>query len=82
MREAEPRISADAQASEQENDHGGWLEGFDSRFKGEDRLKEKVAEKAGAEPRMSAAEVINEVADAIRYTYCFEPENYARATTA
>ncbi len=78
MRDVEPRVSADAQTAAQENDHGGWLEGFDFRFKGEDRLKEKVAEKAAAEPRVSAAEVLDEIADAIRYTYCFEPENYAR----
>ena len=46
VREAEPRLSADAQAIEQENKdtHGGWLEGFDHRIKGEDRLEEKVAE--------------------------------------
>ena len=46
VREAEPRLSADAQAIEQENKdkYGGWLEGFDHRIKGEDRLEEKVAE--------------------------------------
>ena len=78
IREVEPRVSSDAQAAAQENNHGGWLEGFSFRLKGEDRLKEKVAAKVGAEPGMSAAEVFDEVADAVRYTFCFEPENYAR----
>ena len=77
-REAEPGLSADAQAVEQENKHGGWLEGFKHRLKGENRLSEKVAEKLGAEPRMTAAAALREVADAIRYTYCFQPENYTR----
>jgi hypothetical protein len=77
-REAEPGLSADAQAIEQESKHGGWLEGFKHRLKGEDRLKEKVAEKLGAEPRMTAATALSEIADAIRFTYCFQPENYTR----
>ena len=44
-RKAEPAISADMQTAERENTSGGWLEGFDHRLKGDDRLKEKVAEK-------------------------------------
>ena len=78
VREAEPTISADMRAIEQENRHGGWLEGFEHRLKGDDRLKEKVAEKLEAEPRMPAAEALREVADAIRYTFCFQPESYAQ----
>jgi hypothetical protein len=77
VREAEPAISADVRAVEQENRHGGWLEGFEHRLKGDDRLKEKVAEKLEAEPRMPVAEALREVADAMRFTYCFQPENYA-----
>jgi hypothetical protein len=78
VREAEPRLSADAQAIEQENKHSGWLEGFKHRLKDEDRLEEKVAEKLGAEPRMAAGTALREVADAIRFTYCFQPDNYTR----
>ena len=50
-------LSADAQAIEQENKHGGWLEGFDHRLKGEDRLEEKVAEKLEAAGK-TAVEVL------------------------
>jgi hypothetical protein len=78
MRKTEPGLSADAQVFVQENDQGGWLAGFEHRLKGEDRLKEKIAEKLEAEPRMTASEALREVADAIRYTYCFQPENYTR----
>ena len=59
VREAEPGLSADAQAIEQENKHGGWLDGFKHRLKGKDRLEEKVAEKLEAEPRMIAAAALS-----------------------
>ena len=78
VREAEPAISADMRTVEQENRHGGWLEGFEHRVKGDDRLKEKVAEQLKAEPRITAGEVLSEVPDAIRYTFCLEPGGYAR----
>ena len=78
MRKAEPGFSADAQAIVQENEHGGWLAGFEHRLKGEGRLKEKITEKLEAEPRMTASGALREVADAIRFTYCFQPENYTR----
>jgi hypothetical protein len=78
VREAEPAISADMQTIEQENGHGGWLEGFKCRLKGDDRLKEKVAEQLKAEPGMTAAKVLREVPDAIRYTFCLKPGDYAR----
>ena len=54
LRKAESAISADAQTAEKENTCGGWLEGYKFRLKGDDRLKEKVAEYLGAEPRKTA----------------------------
>ena len=78
IREAEPRLSADVQAIEQENKHGGWLEGFEHRLKGEDRLKQKIAEQMASEEDQSAGEVLLRIPDVIRYTYCFTPENYTR----
>jgi len=41
---------------------------------GDDRLKEKVAEQLKAEPGMTAAKVLREVPDAIRYTFCLKRE--------
>jgi hypothetical protein len=73
---AEASISADMQTAERENTSGGWLEGFEFRLKGDDRLKEKVAEYLGAEPRKTASEALREIPDAIRYTFCFQPESY------
>ena len=78
MREAEPGISADVRATERENKYGGWLEGFDCRRKGEDRLKEKIAERLEGEPDKTSAEILNKVPDAIRYTLCLRSETYTR----
>ncbi len=76
IRKAEPDLSADAQAVEQENEHSGWLEGFEFRLKGEDRLKEKVAERLEGESDKSPAAILRKIYDVIRYTFCFQPENY------
>jgi hypothetical protein len=78
IREAEPGLSADAQAIERENEHGGWLEGFEHRLKGENRLKEKIAERLEGEPDKSSREIMRKIPDAIRYTFCFQPESYTR----
>jgi hypothetical protein len=79
VREAEPGLSADAQAIEQENKHGGWLEGFKHRLKDEDRLLEKVAEGlTTSSPDATPKQVLRLIPDAIRFTYCFQPENYTR----
>jgi hypothetical protein len=65
VRKAEPGISADMQAVERENGHGGWLEGLKFRLKGDDRLKEKVAERLEGEPDKASAEILRNVPDAI-----------------
>lgn len=79
VREAEPGISANVEATERENGHGGWLEGFGYRLKGENRLREKVTEGlATASPDATPGQVLRLIPDAIRYTFCFEPEHYAR----
>jgi hypothetical protein len=76
IREVEPRLSADAQAIEQENKHGGWLAGFERRLKDEEHLYEKFAAALEVEPQTTAAGALREIPDAIRYTYCLEPKDY------
>jgi hypothetical protein len=78
IRETVRPISADMQTIGKENTYGGWLEGFDHRIKGDDRLKEKIAAVLKVEPRLPAAEALREVPDAIRYTYCLQADNYTR----
>jgi len=60
-----------------ENSIGGWLAGLKFRLKGEDRLKEKIAEKVEHEPGRTPAEALGKINDAIRYTFCFEAASYA-----
>jgi hypothetical protein len=76
VRKAESGLSADAQRVGRENACGGWLEGFDCRLKGEDRLMEKVAEVVKVKPREVPGEVLRRIPDAIRYTFCLQPDRY------
>jgi hypothetical protein len=62
--------------AERENSSGGWLAGLEFRLKGEDRLKEKIAEKIEHEPDRTPAEAVREINDAIRYTFSFESGKY------
>ena len=79
VREAESAISADMRTVEQENRHGGRLEGFEHRLKGNDRLKEKVAEGlATIGPDARPEEILQQVPDAIRYTFCLRTETYSK----
>jgi hypothetical protein len=62
---------------ERQNTGGGWLEGLEHRLKGEDRLKEKIADLlATSAPDATIEEVLYQVSDAIRYTFCAESANY------
>jgi hypothetical protein len=77
VREAEASISADMRDVETENTAGAWLEGFTHRLKGDDRLKEKIAERLTHEPDKPSQSVVHAIPDAIRYTFCVEPRDYA-----
>jgi len=80
VRRVEPTISTDMRATERENTYGCWLEGFENRLKGEDRLKEKVAEGlATIGPDARPEEILAQVPDTIRYTLCMRAETYTRA---
>ena len=50
VQEAEKSLTTDMQAAERENTCGARLAGMEHRLKGEDRLKEKIAEKIEHEP--------------------------------
>ena len=60
---------------ERENSSGGWLAGLKFARKGEERLKEKIADSLRIAPAKAPNEVVQEIPDAIRYTFCFEREN-------
>ena len=77
VRTVETTISAHMQEVERDNGCGSRLAGWEFRRKGEDRLKEKIADltETGA-PNASVAEVIRDIPDAIRYTFCSEAGRY------
>ncbi len=66
--------------AERENGYGGHLMGLGFRLKGEDRLKEKIADhvETGA-PDATIPEILLDIPDAIRYTFCASRENYTSA---
>jgi hypothetical protein len=77
IRATEPAVSADLRTAERENACGARLEGFDCRIKGDDRLKEKVAEGlATGSPDATPTELLRQIPDAIRYTFCVQPGSY------
>jgi hypothetical protein len=77
MGRSEKKLTEHMGEAARDNASGGWLEGLEHRLKGEERLKEKIAEKIEHEPNKSPSEVVRKITDAIRYTFCFEPSNYS-----
>jgi hypothetical protein len=76
VQQAERSTTGHVHDVERENVHGGWLEGLDFRLKGEDRLKEKVAEAIRDNPDTTPEEVVRDIPDSIRYTFCIQAEDY------
>jgi hypothetical protein len=52
------------------------LAGFDHRFKGLDRLKEKVADEIRSTPGITPSQALSAVPDAVRFTYQYEDAVY------
>jgi hypothetical protein len=77
VRAAEAAISAHMREAERDNGCGSRLAGWEYRRKGEDRLKEKIANltETGA-PNADVSEVMRDVPDAIRYTFSSDPAAY------
>jgi hypothetical protein len=56
------------------------LAGLEHMLKGEDRLKEKVADELTAKPWTTITLAIDRVVDPIRFTFVFSPQRYAEGT--
>jgi hypothetical protein len=76
VQRAEKPITEHMQGVERDSTSGGWLEGLEYRLKGEDRLKEKTAEVLKRVPDRAAITAVQTLPDSIRYTFCFEADNY------
>jgi hypothetical protein len=55
---------------------GRHLAGLKHMLKGEDRLKEKIADELAA-PGLSIGDALGKVSDAVRYTFTYSPQRYA-----
>jgi hypothetical protein len=80
VRRNEEVITGQMGDAERDNGYGGYLVGLEFRLKGEDRLKEKIADhvETGA-PDATIQEILLDIPDAIRYTFCAPRENYTSA---
>ena len=57
------------------------LAGFDRRSKGEDRLKEKVEDLLEPSSKLTAAEALDAVSDAVRFTYAYPEARYTQGVS-
>lgn len=76
LRQPEKAVTAILLQIQQDNSHGGHLEGLSHRFKGPTRLKEKIADGLENEVGSSLADAVSEINDAVRYTFSFEQSRY------
>ncbi|MGH3209772.1 MAG: hypothetical protein ACRDNO_18645, partial [Trebonia sp.] len=53
------------------------LAGFEHRFKGTDRLKEKVADEVRSTPGTTPAQALSAIPDGVRFTYQYEEMAYS-----
>jgi hypothetical protein len=56
------------------------LVGFDNRFKGKDRLKEKIADEIRSTPGTTPTQALAVVPDAVRFTYLYSETAYVAGT--
>src|ERR1700735_2533876 len=58
------------------------LTGLEHMLKGEDRLKEKVADEMTAKPELTMSRAVDTVVDTVRFTFTYSPRRYAEGTLA
>jgi hypothetical protein len=56
------------------------LAGREHMLKGEDRLKEKIADEMTAKPALAIRNAIDTVVDPVRFTFAYSPQRYAEGT--
>jgi hypothetical protein len=77
LRDEADKVILPAMRRIEATDPGRGLAGLEHMLKGEDRLKEKIADELFAKPAISAREALNEVADPVRFTLSYPSERYA-----
>ncbi|HEY7275531.1 MAG TPA: hypothetical protein VH594_06180 [Trebonia sp.] len=63
-------------------EEGRCLAGLEHMLKGEDRLKEKIADELSAKPMQTCRQALENVADPVRFTFTYSPQRYAGGVQA
>ncbi len=82
IREVGETVITPAMRRIEAEDPSRYLVGFEYRLKGDDRLKEKVADEVEARPGLTTAQALSSVPDAVRFTFCYSEERYASGVRA
>ena len=56
------------------------LAGLEHMLKGEDRMKEKMADEMTAKPELTISKAVDSVVDPVRFTFTYGPRRYAEGT--
>lgn len=78
VREIEENVTTPAMRRIEAEDPSRHLVGLDHRLKGEERLAEKVSRQVESQPELTYQEAFTSVKDAIRYTFQYPDEHYAK----
>jgi hypothetical protein len=82
IREAAEAIITPAMRRIEAEDPDRHLAGLEYHLKGENRLKEKVADQLEARPGLAAAQALSSVPDAVRFTFRYDEERYTPGVRA
>jgi hypothetical protein len=82
IREVGENVITPAMRRIEAEDPDRYLTGLDYRLKGEDRLKEKVAERLQLRPDLSPSKALSAVPDAVRFTFVYPEQRYADGVRA
>ncbi len=77
LQECEPAVTDTLQDLALQSPFGARLVGLEHRLKEPHRVKEKLSESLRAEDIADVVEASKDVFDSVRYTYCFDVEQYA-----
>jgi len=76
-RDAGENVIEPAMRRVEAQDSSRHLEGLDNYLKGHDRLKEKVADELRPPSKLTTAQALSAVPDAVRFTLCYGESSYA-----
>jgi hypothetical protein len=80
IRDQGERVILPAMARVEAADPNRRLAGLEHMLKGEDRLKEKVADQMTAKPLLTISTALDTVSDPVRFTFMYSPQRYAEGT--